>query len=91
LNSISFECTHVNSDPTKTFRLAGEDCTSDCYLKLFKNSRCLIEAVLRMYETSSNLNFFDKYLKNQVTPKEQQANPSVDMLNFDKQRKVSFI
>ena len=57
-------------------------------MKLFNNSRCLVEAVLRMYETSCNLNFFEKFLKNQVTSKEKPPIQSVDILNFDKQRKV---
>jgi hypothetical protein len=74
----------MNSEANKN----QDDCSNGCYLKLFNNSRCLIEAVLRMYETSSNFSFSEKYQKNKIFAKDHQANQSADNLNFEKLRKV---
>lgn len=74
-NLINFNCTHFQSNQSvhhsnhtsqiqiKTRRNLTESCNKDCYLRLFKNSHSLIEAVLRIYETSTNLSMFEKYKK----------------------------
>ncbi len=41
----------------------SENCCKNCYLKMFRNSHSLVEAVLRIYETSNNSNLFEKYQK----------------------------
>lgn len=47
----------------RTRRQLNESCCKDCYLRLFKNSHSLVEAVLRMYETSKNSILFERYEK----------------------------
>lgn len=52
-----------NVEPIRTRRQLNESCARDCYLRLFKNSHSLVEAVARMYETSKNSILFEKYEK----------------------------
>lgn len=83
-NAISFDCGHFtpnhfqsgNQIQIKNRRHLLENCSKDCYLKLFKNSHSLIEAVLRMYETSSNLNLFEKYEKQLEQKNKENLNQS---------------
>lgn len=71
--AINFDCghyqtNHQTSNPASQIQIKNrrhliESCTKECHLKLFKNSHSLIEAVLRMYETSTNCDMFEKYKK----------------------------
>lgn len=85
LSSISYDCSHANCDLSKqTKQTNGEGkCAENCFLKLYKNSRCLIEAVSRMFETSNNLNFFEKYNK-----KKNSFNSPGEEGSSEKNRKV---
>ena len=56
--------TQESQDSQSTqFNLNSNQCTVDCYLRQFKSSHCLIEAVLRMYEASNNIRIVEKYEK----------------------------
>ena len=57
LDSINYECKHLNLDNQD--KVSHQQCTVNCYLKRFKSSHSLIEAILRMYESAKNVNFYD--------------------------------
>lgn len=65
LKSLNYSCSHtlIPLEQVRTRRNLNESCCKDCYLRMFKNSHSLIEAVLRMYETNKNLMLFEKYEK----------------------------
>ncbi len=58
---MNFTCEHNQSEKESTVTrpfsesMPNNKCLDTCYLKLFKNTHTLVEAVLRMYETSRNL------------------------------------
>lgn len=76
LTCINYSCNHsfqmINQQKSRR-SLLYDNCCKDCYLRLFKNSHNLIEAVLRMYETSRNSNLFEKY-ESQVKAKSSKEN-----------------
>lgn len=65
LQSVNYSCPHnlIPADLIRTRRNLADSCCKDCYLRLFKNSHNLVEAVLRMYETCKNVALFEKYEK----------------------------
>jgi hypothetical protein len=82
MNSIDYTCPHAptnSANPTPIIRnrkiAFSENCTKNCYLKLFRNSHALTEAMLRIYETSNNSSLFEKYQKQmKFSGKDQTAN-----------------
>jgi hypothetical protein len=52
--SVNYECKHYNMyeiDANKNkVPINFRNCSNDCYLKLYKSSHCLLEAVLRVYD-----------------------------------------
>jgi hypothetical protein len=54
MKSIDYNCSHCTFTDGKSQSRQEELCSIDCFLMRFKSSHCLIEAVLRMYEASSN-------------------------------------
>ncbi len=52
-------------------------CDEGCYLSQFKSGHCLIEAVLRMYQTSSNMRVVEDYEKKQSVKDTLKKNSSL--------------
>ena len=61
LHSVNYECKHNVSNHSSEQTCSKtpinfRKCDNDCYLKLHKSSHCLIEAVLRIYESQIERN-----------------------------------
>jgi hypothetical protein len=68
---------HESMASAGNFSSGWSGCSMKCYLQQFRSGHCLIEAVLRMYETSSSLKVVEEYEKEQAIRETVKKNSSL--------------